>query len=98
MALSNAERQRRYRDQRKAGEATRRYVTVAKKERRESRPQRWHRAVQELLALQEEYQEWLDNLPESLEGTALAEKLQAVCELDLEEIADIELPLGFGRD
>jgi hypothetical protein len=56
------------------------------------------RAVQELLALQEAYQEWLDNLPENLQGTALAEKLLAVCELDIEETADIALPLEFGRD
>lgn len=98
MALSNAERQRRYRERRKAGEPTRRYVSVTTKERRESCPQRWQRAVHELLALQEEYQEWLENLPENLEGTALAEKLAAVCELDLEEIAEIDLPLGFGRD
>jgi hypothetical protein len=80
------------------GRATLPLVTASLIPGRESRPQRWHRAVQELLALQEEYQEWLENLPEYLEGTALAEKLQAVCELDLEELVDMELPLGFGRD
>ena len=97
MALSNAERQRRYRERRQAREPPRRYVTVTKKGRR-SRLQRWQGAAEELLALQEEYQEWHDNLPENLQDTALAQKLEAVCELDIEEIAHIELPLGFGRD
>jgi hypothetical protein len=35
--------------------------------------------------LQYEYRAWLDNLPASLEGSRLADKLQAVAELDLEE-------------
>src|SRR5262245_55044631 len=97
MALSNTERQRRYRERRKTGELPRRYVTVNKKDRR-SRLQRWQDAAEELLALQQEYQEWYDNLPENLQDTALAQKLEAVCDLDLEEIVSIELPLGFGRD
>jgi hypothetical protein len=58
----------------------------------------WQDAAEELLALQQEYQEWYDNLPENLQDTALAQKLEAVCELDIEEIVNIELPLGFGRD
>ncbi len=98
MALTNAERQRRYRERRKSGEPARRYVTVSKKEPRQSRTQRWADAVHELIALQEEYQEWLESLPENFESTALAEKLEAVCYLDITEIAEIELPLGFGRD
>jgi hypothetical protein len=97
MALTNAERQRRYRQRRKTGEPPRRYVTMSKKDRR-SRLQRWQDAAEELLALQQEYQEWYDNLPENLQSTALAEKLEAVCNLDIEEIVHIELPLGFGRD
>lgn len=91
-----------------------------------SRPKRWTKAceqandalgkleeaLQELADLQGEYQEWLDNLPENLQSGALAEKLQAVCDMDFEgaegtrsEISDIisdaestELPQGFGRD
>jgi hypothetical protein len=50
-----------------------------------------------LRELQEEYQEWLDNLPENLQSTALAEKLDEVCPLDLEQL-DVDLPRGFGRD
>jgi hypothetical protein len=54
-------------------------------------------AVETLRELQEEYQEWLDNLPESLQSTALAEKLDEVCSLDLDQL-DVDLPRGFGRD
>ena len=97
MVLTNAERQRSYRQRRKAGEPPRRYATVNKKDR-QSRLQRWQAAAEELLALQEEYRAWYDNLPENLQDTALTQKLKTVCELDLEEIASIELPLGFGRD
>jgi hypothetical protein len=94
MALSNAERQQRYRERRNARQPLVRYLRP--KDRR-TRPQRWAEAIATLQALQAEYQEWLDNLPESLQDTALAEKLQEVCELDLEAL-DLDLPRGFGRD
>jgi hypothetical protein len=63
-----------------------------------SRPQRWAAAVATLITLQEEYHAWLDNLPASLEGSRLAEKLQAIADLDLEELQAIEIPRGYGRD
>ena len=94
MALTTAERQRRYRERRKAQEPVRHYQRP--KDRR-SKPQRWAEAVSTLRDLQEAYQEWLDNLPESLQDTALAEKLQEVCDIDL-DVLDVELPKGFGRD
>jgi hypothetical protein len=53
--------------------------------------------VETLRELQAEYQAWLDNLPENLQDSPLAEKLEAVCALDLEEL-EVDLPLGFGRD
>ena len=62
------------------------------------RPQRWAAAVATLIALQDEYRAWLDNLPTSLEGSRLAEKLQAITELDLEELQAIDPPRGYGRD
>ena len=62
------------------------------------RPQRWAAAVATLIALQDEYRAWLDNLPASLEGSRLADKLQAIAELDLEEICAIDPPRGYGRD
>jgi hypothetical protein len=54
--------------------------------------------VAALLDLQEEYRAWLDNLPTSLEGSRLAEKLHIIVELDLEELQAIETPRGYGRD
>jgi histone H3/H4 len=78
----------------------------------ESRPRRWQRAagqaiaaLEELQAIQEEYQDWLDNLTENLSGSALSDKLQTVCDLDIagaldtvQEADSADLPLGFGRD
>jgi hypothetical protein len=70
-------------------------------------------ALEELRAVQEEYAEWKDNLPEGLSGSAMGEKLEAVCGLDLDqnpedalsdfdnliaEAESIDLPQGFGRD
>jgi hypothetical protein len=94
MALSNAERQKRYREHRKEQKPVIRYRRPTD---RRSRPQRWEDALNELRELQEEYQAWFDALPENLYGTALYEKLEEVCDLDLDEL-DIELPRGFGRD
>jgi hypothetical protein len=62
------------------------------------RPQRWAAAVATLIALQDQYRAWLDNLPASLVGSRLAEKLQAIAELDLEELQAIDPPRGYGRD
>jgi hypothetical protein len=62
------------------------------------RPQRWAAAVATLIGLQDEYRAWLDNLPASLEWSRLAEKLQAIAELDLEELQAIDPPRGYGRD
>jgi hypothetical protein len=51
-----------------------------------------------LVALQDEYRAWLDRLPESLEGSPTAEKLQAITEIDLDELLAIDPPHGYGRD
>ena len=96
-ALSNAARQARYRARRLAAEGSPvpRHRKVAN---RRSRPQRWHDAVAELLTLQAEYAAWLDGLPASLHGGATAEALQAVADLDLDTLAAVEPPRGYGRD
>ena len=65
---------------------------------RRARPQRWCDAVAELVSLQEEYPAWLDALPESLQESATAEALRAICDLDLSELEVVEPPRGFGRD
>lgn len=62
-------------------------------------------ALQDLKEIQDEYQEWLDNLPENLQASPVSEKLQTVCDLDIDGAIDIvgeaegvDLPQGFGRD
>jgi hypothetical protein len=54
--------------------------------------------VTTLVELQEEYRAWLDHLPTNLDGSPLADKLQAIAELDLEELQAIDPPRGYGRD
>ena len=95
MALTNAQRQRRYRERHKAKQPQLHYRQP--KDRR-SRPQRWQDAVRTLLDLQDEYQAWLDNLPDNLAESVLAHKLEAICMLDLGALESIEPPRGFGRD
>ena len=51
-----------------------------------------------LVDAQAEYAAWLDSLPDSLQDSATAEALRAVCELDLTELQAIVPPRGFGRD
>ena len=96
-ALSNAERQARYRlrhqvEQPAPGARTHRAVD------RRSRPGRWHDAVAELLALQAVYAAWLEALPDTLQGTTTADALQVIVDLDLDTLAAIEPPRGYGRD
>ena len=66
--------------------------------RRPPRPQRWAAAVATLVALQEEYRAWLDGLPENLADSRTADKLQAITEIDLDELQAIDPPRGYGRD
>ena len=73
-------------------------VRNKKPRNRRSRPQRWHDAVETLIALQDDYRAWLDNLPESLIDTSLGDKLSAIDDLDLQDLQDIDLPRGYGRD
>jgi hypothetical protein len=98
--LSNAERQARYRTRRALAASTEPAVATRahRAEQRPSRPRRWRAAVAELLALQSEYAAWLDALPDSLQATPTAEALQAIVELDLDTLASIEPPRGYGRD
>lgn len=83
-----------------------------KKERPKSRGARWAdaagaatAALTDLQDIQQEFEEWKDNLPENLQQSALGEKLEAVCNIDIssaleaaEEAESADLPLGFGRD
>ena len=94
--LTGAERQARYRARHPGMPIVRfRYRRPAD---RRSRPQRWHDAVAELVALQDEYRDWFEALPEATRDGATGEALEAILDLDLDEIAAIEPPRGFGRD
>lgn len=44
-------------------------------------------ACADLRSVQEEYEEWKDNLPENLQQSALGEKLEEVCGIDIENLA-----------
>ena len=71
MGLSNTERQQRYCDRRKEQQPR---IHYRRPQDRRSRPQRWRDAVQTLMDLQAEYQEWLDSLPDSLQESPVAER------------------------
>jgi len=94
-AMTNAERQARFREQHADGNPKVRFRRPAD---RRSRPQRWKDAVAELVTLQEEYAQWLDTMPEQLQESLTAEALRAIADLDLSELESIDLPKGFGRD
>jgi hypothetical protein len=93
--MTNAERQARYRIARATALPVIHYRRAAD---RRSRVRRWHEAVAVLITLQAEYRAWLQALPESLQEGATAEALQAIDELDLDELEAIEPPKGSGRD
>jgi len=42
--------------------------------------------------------DWFTALPDSLRDGATAEALEAIAGLDLNDLADIEPPRGYGRD
>jgi hypothetical protein len=54
--------------------------------------------VAALVDLQEEDRTWLENLPQNLESSKLASKLQTIIELDLEELQAIDPAATAGTD
>lgn len=71
------------------------------KRRRISRPARLAALEAAVAALQCEYEEWLESLPESLEGSVQADRLtETIDQLSAvaEALAEIQPPRGFGRD
>jgi len=101
-AMTDAERQARYRASRAAGvpliRSRRPAGPPGLRRGRLGRARRWQDSVATLSALQAEYAAWLESLPANLQDTATAEALVAICELDLGELQAIEPPRGFGRD
>ena len=94
-AMTDAERQARYRAARAAGTPA---IRTRRPADHRSRARRWRDAVAELAALQAQYAVWLDALPANLQDGTLADALQRMCDLDLDELQAIEPPRGFGRD
>ena len=88
MALSNAQRQWWNPERRPAQEPRGRSL---RRHNRRSHPQRWTEAVETLQELQEQYHEWLQSLSALRHDAALAEKLRAICDLDLAQL-DVEVP------
>jgi len=96
----------------KGDEAPKPTPKKAAKPKQESRAKRWSdacdrakSAIDDLVDLKGEFEDWKDNLEGKFEGSALVEKLEAVCELDLDSVVStldeaegLDLPLGFGRD
>jgi hypothetical protein len=98
-ALTGAERQARYRQ--RPGQAQEHGPVQAMPRRPARGPalsRRWNDTVAALVALRTEYARWLDALPEATRESATGEALQAMVDLDLEEIMAIQPPRGFGRD
>lgn len=93
--MTDAERQARYRAARAAALPV---IRTRRPADHRSRAKRWQDAVAELVRAQAEYEAWLNALPETLQDTATAEALRAICDLDLNELQMIEPPRGFGRD
>jgi hypothetical protein len=94
-AMTDAERQVRYRAARTAGAPV---IRIRRPADHRSRAKRWTSHVVGLVEAQIEYAAWLDRLPENLRDSALAEALQAICDLDLTELQAVIPPRGFGRD
>ena len=95
--MTNAERQARYRARRLALQPP---LTLKRRPAaaRRSRPKRWNDALAEMFAVQAECAAWFDALPESLRDSATAAVLQEIVELDLDAIAAVQPPRGYGRD
>jgi hypothetical protein len=99
-ALTGAERQARYR--------ARHASTTAPapppgqpprpKTRAMPRPQQWDAAMATLVRLQAEYAGWLEAMPEATRDSPTGQALQAIVDLDLDELLAIRPPRGFGRD
>jgi hypothetical protein len=94
-AMTDAERQARYRAARATGVPV---VRVRRPADPRGRAHRWTDHVAGLVQAQIEYAAWLENLPDSLQDGATAEALRTICELDLSELQAIVPPRGFGRD
>ena len=94
-AMTDAERQARYRAARTAGKPI---IRVRRALDHRGRARRWTDHVSGLVEAQVEFAEWLESLPDNLQDSATADALRAICDLDLSELQAVMPPRGFGRD
>ena len=99
MVLSNAERQRRWRERQRALNPPPR---ARDRRDRRTRPQQWRDAIATIITLRDAWQAWRDAMPEALAASPTAERLDEVLALledvDWEHLVALDLPRGFGRD
>jgi len=97
VALTDAQRAKRYRERRREGVPS---VAYRRPADRRSRPQRWADAVATLGNLLDEYEAWREAMPEALREGATGERIDELLELRglVEQLDEAELPRGFGRD
>jgi hypothetical protein len=95
--LTGAERQARYRA-RLAEVAAPVPPAPPPRPRHLTRIERWDAHTGGLVALQAEYADWLDAMPPATRDSPTGQLLQAIVDLDLDELLAIQLPRGFGRD
>ena len=96
-ALSNAERQARHRARQRALQPQF-AIHRPKAPARRSRSKRWNDALAEMIAVQAECAAWFEALPDGLRDSATAAVLQEMIDLDLDAIAAVQPPRGYGRD
>lgn len=68
--------------------------------KKNSRVQRFKFILNELMALRQEYENWLQKLPENMAESQLAEELEETIEFlreSCDTLNNVSLPLGFGR-
>ena len=96
IAMTNAERQARHRARRLVEQPP----AIIKQPRplKQTRRKRWDNALAVMMTVQAECAAWFEALPESPRDSATAEALQEIIDLDLESIAAVRPPLGYGRD
>ena len=96
IALTNAERQARYRARRRSE-----HPPAIVRQPRASRQRRrtlWNDALAVMISVQAECAGWFEALPEGPRNSATVEALQEIIDLDLDSIAAVQPPLGYGRD
>ena len=97
---NDAERKKAYR-LRLSGSQNQSPLPVPSRRRPPSRPSRLAAALSAVEALHDEYEEWLSAMPESLEGSILADRLRDTVDKlaqAVEVLSELDLPKGFGRD